>query len=282
MIGVAAILLMVAAFLIYRRRQKRKVEAARKEEAHFVDLDGDEDQGSNGAAHRAGRRGVSQTYHVSPFTYQATSPHSPEQATSEVLEMNHDSTQNLIYPNDASPRPGSTNTAFSYSDGSWNPRYPPAASSNQLMPSPLPLSPNQQRSETDYLSSVHSQASQHNASRSTHSGAYVLRTRNDSTATNPNGEAPPLPRKRPLYGDGPDTAELSASSRRLLQHADAGPAEAHPSTEVEELPPTYGQWTTRQDEAQQPEQQTVTQQGAPALTSEVTRAEARPSPDGLW
>ncbi|PWN53848.1 hypothetical protein IE53DRAFT_96302 [Violaceomyces palustris] len=74
------------AFLLYRRRQKKAKEDARKDDAHFVDLDGDEDE--NGAAGAAaltvgrGRRpdgGVPQSYSVSPFTYQPAPTHeSPE------------------------------------------------------------------------------------------------------------------------------------------------------------------------------------------------------------
>ncbi|EPQ29593.1 uncharacterized protein PFL1_02812 [Pseudozyma flocculosa PF-1] len=74
------------AFLLYKRRQKRRKEDARKEEVHFVDLDGDEDaaSGSEGPGAAARRRsrivqsnresGIQQTYSVSPFTYQPSAP----------------------------------------------------------------------------------------------------------------------------------------------------------------------------------------------------------------
>lgn len=73
-LGVGGILLIIALYLVYRRRQKRKRELERKEQPQFIDLDEDVfDPSSRRRSNpRGGRNGVRQTYSVSPFTFQDT------------------------------------------------------------------------------------------------------------------------------------------------------------------------------------------------------------------
>lgn len=70
-LGVGGILLIIALYLVYRRRQKRKRELERKEQPQFIDLDEDVfDPVARRRTNFNSGNGVRQSYSVSPFTYQ--------------------------------------------------------------------------------------------------------------------------------------------------------------------------------------------------------------------
>jgi hypothetical protein len=281
--------LLVAVFLIYRRRQKRRIEAARKEAPQFVDLDGDDDgdrqQGGGGSRH--GRGGISQTYHVSPFTYQSAVPNSPGDPTGEVMEMHNDSTQHLIGTNRGVPGPSSMRTSNNLNSSAAG--YPPLATFNHLSPSMSSADYPFRGSESDTLipPSIGSQAGGNAGNAPNRDSTYVLRTRNNSADSRPpdQAQASALPHKGSLLREEQEReADYQASSRRLLQHADGGPLLRNATSDVEELPPTYGQWSSPLLSAQGHAQSTTSE---PLVTSEVTAGASAAAPtqerrDSLW
>lgn len=271
-VGVGAILLLVAFFLLYRRRQKRKRDAARKEEPQFVDLDGDDDEaGALGILPASRRRrqnqGVSQSYNVSPFTYEQAAQHSPEPHEGGPSSY-YDMPATGFAPYSLS-RPGSI--AASASEGrqqgavSPGSTYPPGPASFH----PHAGVPSMGPGSTSYLGSNGIGSDPSDAgmeimpanSASTHpsgpgsvsnQGAYRLRTRNEAGAASTSAEAGPLPQKGQLAED----LAHDDAHRRYMMHADAGPVPqpgAHGHGDVEELPPNYGEWSGQASSAAAPQ-----------------------------
>lgn len=260
-VGVGAILLLVALFLLYRRRQKRRREAARKEEPQFVDLDGDDDaEGLQPPRRRRQSQGISQSYNVSPFTYEQAASHSPEPQEGERGPSNSyyydqpSAASGGFAPYSSYSRPGSiSQSAY---DGRQQ-DMPPVSPGSGYPPAPASLHPSMNAPNTAYTATSNGGGSTHGVGSEpsefgaypsgpgsvSNQGSYRLRTRNETAAGSTSGtEAGPLPQKGQL------SEELAHDSahRPYMMHADAGPV---PQTgrighdDVEELPPNYGEWT---------------------------------------
>ncbi|CEH14474.1 hypothetical protein CBOM_02318 [Ceraceosorus bombacis] len=245
-IAVAIVVAALVAFFLYRRRQKAKREEARKEQPQFVDLDGDED-GQLSPAALAARRGrhdagVSQSYAVSPFTYQSTAQHSPG------LGGEHDLYRDEPLSAPGRPQSVASNALRGHSGAGL--RYPPSS------PGPLSSSGYTDAGRTGGISSTvggseyggdFASATSHGPGSVAAGDSYRLSARN--LAEPGTGDVPPLPRKGALPED-----TNAPSSSRFVQHQDAGPAPVPDSDEedaMEELPPSYGGWANRPAPANQ-------------------------------
>lgn len=255
--GAIAVAVIVAAaifFLVIRRRRQKQREAARKEDAHFVDLDGDEDDAAGAFGARRNRRGsahlgqgVQQTYEVSPFQYHPMHQESPEPVQSPYLD------------NPAS-RPGSI-AASQRESGYGLSQYPPdparqGAAAPSMLHSSYVQAPDATANNGDNILALgHSTSSSTGDSAGNGAQAYRLQTRN---------EAPALPRKAPLPGD--EEAQGSSTPRRLVVHSDGGPLPQPVSDDEEdytELPPQYGGWARQQQAETETTPQTQTQPQPP-------------------
>lgn len=255
--GAIALAIVVGCFigyLLYKKRQKSKKEEARKEDGHFVDLDGDEDEQGGTSALAASRRrsryrdgGVQQTYSVSPFMYQPTS--GEDTPTSPLgLEMTSHSSQpgslsgvsgaDALAASSMARVPSSNHSGIrptsSHSFGSGS-----GLLGSQSVP-PVPPMP-----QAPFAFAEH-------ARRESQGSTYRLRATNDDAAnssisgyaaSSSRPEAGPLPQKGPLPGDE-ETESSSAPGRRVVMHSDGGPLpQPESDDEVEELPPQYGGWS---------------------------------------
>ncbi|KDN53493.1 hypothetical protein K437DRAFT_96 [Tilletiaria anomala UBC 951] len=267
------------AYFLWKRRQRKLRDAARKEEDHFVDLDGDEDMveaPGGGGLLRATRRqsaGVRQSYGVSPFPYdpqhsqsntntaEASAPGSPDGTAATLLRptsQHTHSTQFAAFAGAAmgagvGAAAGTSAASASLAGRSASPPLPPR--------SPFQGGAAALHSRTNSQSSAALRGPLRAINADTGTDMIAAAEAVAGTWGASGTEAPALPQKLPLPGDESDQDGLPvAGSSRLVQHRDAGPVPAPalqpPEAEqVEELPPQYGGWVARQGSMPRPEGQ---------------------------
>lgn len=147
-IGVCGILLLVGAYIIYRRRQRRKAELERKEQPQFIDLDDDDDvhRGAPAGAMAnmdgslgSGRGGRTGSFAVSPFTYQAAPHESPTGLSNEVMMLHNGSNFSPHGTNAGAGDAAGDGRNNTYDSDSPGLRYPPAAGIGQQYSQSNPL-----------------------------------------------------------------------------------------------------------------------------------------------
>ncbi|PWZ00852.1 hypothetical protein BCV70DRAFT_230921 [Testicularia cyperi] len=257
------------AFLLFRKRQKAKREQARREEDRFVDLDEDFVDSDNADSRRPGQHGagVSQSYGVSPFVYEATGSDDGAQHPHQSVEMMSRTSGTHSWGGDGMPlsqqlsqSPHSPLTNPSYGElltaaGIGMARSPSdsqsgaGANSNQshgsqqaMLPPHDPLAAPQ-----PVFRGVDS--------RRASSGSGILRLANTDDAEmaaaaelGSSQEAGPLPSKQQMQANqGGSGSRGPGSSRRVVVHADGGPLPQPTSDDedeehLDELPPQYGGW----------------------------------------
>ena len=268
MVAIAVVLALLGAFWLYKRRQRKLRDAARKEEDHFVDLDGDEDvvEDGNGGLMRGNRRHAAarQSYNISPFPYSAVAT-AAGAGTSNL-------SQEPIQPAASPSQPFSNSAASNRSNSiqthprsadwhSQSTQYAPHAALPAGAGIPVPSSPPPSSvrlaGPSNTAGAPFQGAALSSHSRTNSQGSFGMRgpmrvLNADGDGAAGGQQAGPLPQKTPLLpGDERDEhLARSDSTPRLIQHADAGPipapVPAAAEEAVEELPPQYGGWAARQ------------------------------------
>lgn len=242
-IGVCGILLLIGLYIIYRRRQKRKLEAERKEQPQFIDLDDDDNADPLPMPLRSGRDSRHQSYQVSPFTYEPAPQAASEEGIRNEVMHYHDQSSgpSTRYPpsthGGASPfltPPHLSSSMPFHSQEAPRPGSAVAGTESELVSLYSGGPEGRHRTASNASGSA---PGGHNPNQSFSSGRYVLRTRNTTTddSNQDSREAPALPRKTELYPGASDDHDGSLAAARLMQHTDGGPL-------TEELPPSYGNW----------------------------------------